>query len=235
MAKNESASNPLPPYISLATLKNFVLKLKESAVPPRIDSSVLKSYPGSTAAQLTSALRYLKLIADGNNTTPLLTKLVNSYDTDKWATAIREVMMPAFKPIVQDLNLETATFGMLREKFSNWGAEGEVLDKCVRFFESAMNESGEILSPHILNRPRAKPDRTKTKAKKSRSEDGEEELNGGGGTGGPPPVGTARYPFPIPGKADATLFLPSDVTIEDWQLIDEMMRLYLKKRQKADN
>lgn len=232
MAKQDTASNPLPPYISLVTLKNFVQKLKETTVPPRIDGSVLKSYPGSTAAQLTAALRFLKLIQDSNATTPLLTKLVNHYETPGWAGTVKEVMIPAFKPIVQDLDLGTATYGMLREKFSNWGAEGEVLDKCVRFFESAMTESGMALSPHILNRPRAKPDRTKTKAKKVRGENGE-----GGDDGNDqditPTAGTVRFSVPIPDKAPATLVLPSDLADEDWGMIDAMIRAYVARRQKA--
>lgn len=230
MASKETASNPLPPYISLSTLKSLVAKLKETTIPPRIDGSVLKNYGGSTAAQLTAALRYLKLIDESNKTTQLLTDLVNAYDTPQWGQAMRSVMTPAFEPILLDLKLETSTFGMLRERFSNWGAEGQVLDKCVRFFESAMTESGIALSPHILNRPRSKPDRAKTKTKRTR----DDMAGGNDGDDLSAPTGTVRFSVPIPEKATATLTLPSDLEEEDWGMIDEMIRAYVKRKQKRE-
>lgn len=226
MTKQETESKTLPPYISLATLKSLVQKLKETTVPPRIDGSVLKNYAGSTAAQLTAALRYLKLIQDNGTTTPMLIKLVNAYDTPQWSEVMHSVMQPAFDPIVHDLPLAKATYGMLREKFTEWGAEGEVLDKCVRFFESAMTESGVQLSPLILNRPRAKPDRTKSKSKKAEQENGEDTVITS-------PQGTVKFSFPIPDKGTATLVLPADVAEEDCGMIDAMIRAYVARRQKA--
>jgi hypothetical protein len=230
MGKLEAEKKALPPYISLATLKSLVAKLKETAVPPRIDGSMLKNYAGSTAAQLVAALKFLKLVDDSANTEQLLTKLVNAYETASWSEVMKTVMEPAFKPIVGDLKLDTATFGMLREKFAEWGAEGEVLDKCVRFFESAMTESGIQLSPHILNRPRAKPDRTKTKVKKGR----EEQDDGSEDETVPPPNGTVRFSVPIPGKGPVTIVLPEDFEDADRIMLDAMITAYVtRKKMKA--
>ena len=69
MATNDDARKPLPPYISFKTFTGFMQKLKETTVPERIDGSVLKNYAGSTAAQLTAALRSLRLIEE-NGTHP---------------------------------------------------------------------------------------------------------------------------------------------------------------------
>ena len=141
---------------------------------------------------------------------------------------MKMVMVPAFASIVKDLKLETATPAMLTERFRERGAEGEVLEKCIRFYESAMTESGVKLSPHILNKPRAKPDRNRVRPKRKETEENDSN-NQQERPGVAAPIGTVCYPFPIPGKPAAALYLPQDVTNEEWELIDEMMRLYSKK------
>jgi len=217
----------------MKTFTGFLEKLKETTVPERIDSSVLKTYSGSTAATISGALKFFGLVEESGTTTPYLTGLVDAYGGPMWEESLKAIVVKAYAPIVKDLRLENATPAMLAEKFRQGGVEGETLEKCVRFFESVMTEAGVKLSPHILNKSRSKPDRSRPRPKRKETE--EEEMNGGGGKPGTAPVGTVCFPFPIPGKPDAALYLPPDVTSEDWQLIDEMMRLYLKKRQKTDN
>jgi hypothetical protein len=227
MAKNETTRKPLPPYISFKTLLSFMDKLRETAVPERIDGSVLKNYGGSTAAQLTSTLRFLGFIEANGNTTELLSGLVNAFKTDVWAEEIAQVMKEAYAPIIKDLKLETATPAMLNERFRDFGADGEVLEKCVRFFESGMIEGGVKLSPHILNKPRAKSDK-KPKLKRTKLEEGDDDGNDDAFS--PPAAGTKRFSFPIPEKPDAMLMLPTDLTTEDWEMIDAMIRAYVKRR-----
>jgi hypothetical protein len=202
--------------------------MKETAVPERVDGSILKNYGGSTAAQLTSALRFLGFIEENGNTTTLLSGLVNAYRTDHWAGEFAEVMKAAYAPIIKELKLETATPSLLNERFRACGADGEVLEKCVRFFESGMIEGGVKLSPHILNKPRAKPDR-KPKPKRMKSEDNDSDDNGEDIR--PPAAGTKRFSFPIPDKPDATLMLPTDLATEDWEMIDAMIRAYIKRKE----
>ena len=229
MAKNDSPRRPLPPYVSFKTLLSFMDKMKETAVPDRIDGSVLKNYAGSTAAQLTGALRFLGFIEENGATTKLLTEMVNAYKSDVWASEFGEVMRKAYTQIIKDLKLETATPAMLNERFRECGAEGEVLEKCVRFFEAGMIEGGMKLSPYILNKPRSKPER-KPKPKRQKEAD-----NGGFGEGDEQAIGTKRFSFPIPNKADATLTLPTDLNTEDWEMIDAMIRAYVSRREKAGN
>ena len=228
MAMNETTRRPLPPYISFKTLLGFMDKMKDTAVPERVDGSILKNYGGSTAAQLTSALRFLGFIEENGNTTGLLSGLVNAYRTDHWAGEFAEVMKTAYAPIVKELKLETATPSLLNERFRACGADGEVLEKCVRFFESGMIEGGVKLSPHILNKPRAKPDR-KPKPKRMKSEANDSDDNGEDIR--PPAAGTKRFSFPIPDKPDATLMLPTDLATEDWEMIDAMIRAYIKRKE----
>jgi len=237
MSKSDATKNTLPPYISLITLKGFVQKLKETTVPDRIDSSVLTNYAGSTAAQLVAALRYLKLIQENGDTTPALTKLVNTMDTSAWQEAMKAVMIPAFEPIVKNIKLESATPGMLTERFREWGAQGQVLEKTVRFFENAMTESGVALSPLILNKPRARPDRTKTKNKKQKgSTDWDDDMDTGEDAEAEQVQGKAgrvKFAIPIPGKGTALLSIPADLAEEDCAMIDVMVKAYVKRQQKV--
>lgn len=228
MANGESSRKALPPYISFKTLLGFMDKMKETVVTDRIDSSVLKNYAGSTAAQLTGALRFLGFIEENGNTTTLLGEIVNAYRTDRWAIEFAEVMKKAYAPIVKDLKLETATPGMLNERFKEWGAEGEVLEKCVRFFEAGMIEAGAKLSPHILNKPRAKPERkAKPKIKQGKPDNGGDEIE----DLQPQSSGTKRFIFPVPDKPDAILVLPVDLASEDWDMIDSMIWAYVKRKE----
>jgi len=228
MSNNDSPRKPLPPYISLKTLLSFMEKMKETTVPERIDGSVLKNYAGSTAAQLTTTLRFLSFIEDNGTSTELLGQMVNAYKTDFWPGEFGQVMRKAYAPIIKDLKLETATPSMLNERFRACGADGEVLEKCVRFFESGMIEGGVKLSPHILNKPRAKPDR-KQKPKRMKSDEDDSDDNGEDIR--PPAAGTKRFSFPIPDKPDATLMLPTDLATEDWEMIDAMIRAYIKRKE----
>jgi len=70
VANNKNADRqPLPPYVPFKTFVTFIKKLKDTTVPERIDSSVLRSYSGGMAGQLTAALKYLKLTEDNSKTT----------------------------------------------------------------------------------------------------------------------------------------------------------------------
>lgn len=228
MPNHETARKPLPPYISFKTLLSFIERMKETAVPERIDGSVLKNYAGSTAAQLTTALRFLCFIEEGGKTTKLLEQIVNAYKTDVWAEEFGEVIQEVYHPIINGLKLETATPAMLNEKFRACGADGEVLEKCVRFFEAATIEGGGKLSPHILNKPRARPER-KPKPKKQGGRTDDEMIDEPITSG--PPAGTKKFAFPIPDKPDAALILPVDLALEDWEMIDAMIRAYVKRKE----
>ncbi len=229
MARKNGERVPLPPYISFKTFLGFIQRMKEMGLPERIDSSILRTYSGSVASNLTTALKYLKLIEDGGQTTAGLQRLVATYDTPHWQSEFREILDAVYKNVIGNLKLEIATPAQLDEKFKALGAGGEVLRKCVLFYLAASQESGAVLSPHILNRPRSKPDAGRNRGKKSRkalsdSLDNSEET--------PLQEGTVRFSFPVPGcKASANLSLPSDIELEDWEMVSDMVKTYIKRRQ----
>ena len=98
MADKPENATPLPPYISYKTFTNFMDKMKNTTVPPRIDSSVLTNYAGSVARQLVLALKYMGLIQQSGATNDVLKKLVRSYGTEEWKDALGEAISDASSP-----------------------------------------------------------------------------------------------------------------------------------------
>lgn len=229
MAKGENGERqPLPPYVSYRTFDGVIQKFKESVLPNTVDTSVLSSYAGSVARQIITALKYLNLINETGKPTEKMIRLHKVYDTPEWQQELSDIMFDAYHPVIGDLNLDAATPAELDAKFKAVGAEGEVLDKCVGFFVSSMKAAGRELSPHIVNRPRKRPEkrgRPKKPEQNVEVEDIRSHVEGSGGS--------VKFSFPIPAKPSATLFLPSDLTVEDWTMVDAMMRAYIDRRRKT--
>ncbi len=230
MAKNgNSERQPLPPYVSYKTFEGVIQRFKESVLPNTVDTSVLSMYAGSVSRQIIAALKYLNLITETGKPTEKLVKLHKSYGTDEWQQGLSDILFDAYRSMLGELNLDAATPAELDSKFKAIGAEGEVLEKCVGFFVAAMKSAGIDLSPHIVNRPRKRPERRGRPKKPERNievEDITSHVEGGGGS--------VKFSFPIPTKPSATLFLPSDLTVEDWTMVDAMMRAYIERRKKAE-
>src|SRR5271170_2365251 len=112
---------PLPPYIPFKTLQGFLQKLKDTAIPERVDSSLLRSYSGSIGRQLVAALKFLGLLDGNNYATEELKNTVKAYGTPEWADVFGQVFVGAYSELVGDLNLEVATFGQLSDRFKAWG------------------------------------------------------------------------------------------------------------------
>jgi hypothetical protein len=237
MAKeNDEARRPLPPYISFRTLTGLIERLKETIVPGQIDSSVLRNYAGGVARQIVAGLKFLGLIEEGGATTANLKALVEAYGTDAWKDKLTQIIFDAYEPVIGKLNLETATAAQLDAAFRNYGADGDVLRKCVAFWVAAVVSAGAQISPHILDRPRAKPDRSKRRADRSRLNDDDPNAAGVSDETAAmslPPSGTVRFTVPIPEKSAATMLLPPDLTVDDWDMVSTMVKAYITRRNKS--
>lgn len=231
--QRESApERALPPYIPFKTLANFLQKLKDTTVPPRIDSSLLRSYPGSVARHLKAALKYMGLIDETGNTTNVLPVLVKAYGTPEWKDALRDFIPDVYSNVIGDLDIDTATLGQLQQRFREQGAaEGQMLQKCITFYLSALREASLTFSPHFTERAPRKTER-KQRAKKNAAD----ETPAGESQHGSTPQstsGTVKFSFPIPDKPAATIFLPAELVLEDWEMIDSMIRAYVQRRTKG--
>lgn len=137
-----------PPYVSYGTFKNFLGSIKE-LIPARIDPThpFMVGQSGSAQSFLMSALRFFGLV-DGKTPTPCLKQLAQSSDEDRkgiWKAIFTE----AYAPIIGDVDLTTATAGMLHEKFREQDLTGETVNKCFSFFVAGAQDAGIPLAKHL--------------------------------------------------------------------------------------
>jgi len=227
MPKDEQRQ-PLPPYIPFKTFQGFIQKLKDTVIPERVDSTLLRSYSGSMGRQLIAALKFLKFVDGNNYSTDGLKAAVKSYGSPEWGETFGEYVVGAYGELIGELNLDVATYGQLAERFKAWGADGQVLQKCIAFYLAATRNIGWTISPHVTSRERIKNERSiRPRAKKRDEADGNRDLEIPSSG-----AGSIRFSFPVPEKTTASLILPSDLAPEDWEMIDSMVRAYISRRQK---
>lgn len=170
------------------------------------------------------------LTQEDGTVTEKLTSLVEAYGSPGWKMILGNTITESYSPIIKELNLGKATRNQVEEKFRNWGADGDVLQKCMGFYISAANEAGISLSPHILTtetRGRPKGSRTRKKSK-------QEEINQNGESpSGLPASGAAKFSFPILGQGSATIYVPEGITSEDWAMVDTMMKAFIARKEKG--
>ena len=146
----EQNGKKTPPYIPYATFDNFINGLGESAVPDKIDSSLMRNLSGSARSGLMVALRYLNLIDEDGNTIGPLEKLAKSQGAQR-GEILSVVLAAAYSFLGSgDLDLTRATPAQLAEAIGAEGATGGTRDKAVGFFLKAAETAGIPLSPHIL-------------------------------------------------------------------------------------
>jgi len=144
-----SAPEAVPPYVPYRSFRNFIDSLKQG-IPSRIDRSVMPSMSGALQGQLTSALRYLKLITANGHPSLVLPQLVNSEGHER-AKVFRGVLLNAYPFFFERerFDLMGATPRMMQEQFAQAGASGGTIDKCLNFFLAAAKDAEVTLSPHL--------------------------------------------------------------------------------------
>jgi hypothetical protein len=174
-----------PPYVSYATFKNFLASVKD-LIPARIDSThpFMVGQSGSAQSFLMSALRFFGLV-DGKVPTERLKKFAQSEGEERkelWKTMFSE----AYRPVLGDLDLTTATAGMIHDKFREQDLTGDTINKCFSFFIAGAEEAGIPLAKHL--KAGARTGGGPRKPRKSRI------TNGGDGGAHPPPEPPAATP-----------------------------------------
>lgn len=146
----------LPPYVSYSTWTKLLNGLV-NFLPDVIDSSVYSQlrFSGSDTKKLRTALRYLNLIDEGGTPSEILHDLVRAYrgEGEPEAKVLLRIMREAY-PFLSDgsLNLKTATWKQLTDKFDALGAAANLQRQCVSFFLHMATEAGLEVSPHLSSR-----------------------------------------------------------------------------------
>src|SRR4029453_1751607 len=152
---NEEPKNK-PPYLPYTTFKNVITNLnKNGIIPARIDKTVLAGQSGGMQSYIWAALRFFELMDDGKAPTEELKSLVRAEGEERkkiW----KRIFDRAYQPIIGDLDLATATLGMLHDKFAEQDLAGETVRKCHSFYAAAAADTGIDLRPQLKANTRAK-------------------------------------------------------------------------------
>jgi len=146
----------LPPYVSYSTWTKLLNGLV-NFLPDVVDSSVYSQlrFSGSDTKKLRTTLRYLNLIDETGVPSERLHDLVRAYrgEGESEATVLLKIMREAYLFLSDgSLNLRTATWKQLTDRFDAIGATANLQRQCVSFFLHMATEAGLEVSPHLSSR-----------------------------------------------------------------------------------
>ncbi len=147
MTDSAAGTKLLPPYVTFISLMNFVDGLKRG-IPGQIDRSLMKTMSGSMQTQMMSALKYLHLVDAQGVVQDILTRLVNSEGAER-TQVLCELLTSSYPFLFGSFDLSKATSSQFRQKFTEVGASGDSVRKCIAFFLSAAKEANIEVSPYI--------------------------------------------------------------------------------------
>jgi hypothetical protein len=224
--KEDNQTKP-PPYLSFTTFKNFLASLKNGVIPARIDKTLMVGQSGATQSYLMSSLRFFDLIDSNGAPRPELKTLVTS-EGDERKKIWKPIFEKGYKPIIGDLNLETATVGMLHEKFSAQGLAGQTVKKCHSFFAAAAKEAGIPLAPQLEPNTRGSGAGRRRKKAPSITKLGKTEVDEfGSETNGNGKEKTRIYTLPLGNNRSVNLQAPDTITKSELERIQKWVSFQL--------
>lgn len=173
----DNEKKPAPPYATFSSFINFFNKLRDTAIPSRIDPSVFGNASGSLIYSVIASLKSLKLISEEGEPSENFINFANA-DDDARKAIMSDIVTKGYPTLFNGtLDVSKATSGQLDEHIrTELNASGSTVDKVAAFFIAAA-KLGEIeLSPQIMTRKpiasSASSGKSKRQRKSSKSENG---------------------------------------------------------------
>ena len=220
-----------PPYLPYTTFKNVITNLnKNGIIPARVDKTVLAGQSGGMQSYLWAALRFFDLMDENKAPSEELKSLVRAEGNERqkiW----RRIFDRAYQPIIGDLDLPTATLGMLHERFAAQDLTGETIRKCHSFYAAAAKEAGIALPPQLEantrgpRKPRKKVSKTVAGPDPAEDEFTASDDNGGGDDKEPMKISSLF--LDREGKRQVKLKHPSTVTKNELERIQNWLSFQL--------
>ena len=138
-------------YLPWATFKNALDQL-EKGMPSRIDRSVFPGIAWNVQTQLFAGMKFLGLLKDDDEPTPLLHDLAQGSEEERKAK-LKKVIEACYAELIA-IDLTKASRAHFEEKFGEfYSVSGDTRVKAVRFFVSAAQYVGIPLSVFIAPKP----------------------------------------------------------------------------------
>lgn len=176
---SEKSKGGPPPYATYSSFISFINKLRDTAIPSRIDASVFGNASGSQTYSIIATLKFLKLIDSNGAPLPALAKLVTADDEDRKAQ-MATLIKDGYPSFFTEIDLEKATSGQFDEHIrETFDSSGSTVDKIAGFFIAAATYAGISMSPLIKARKlvATSPAAGKSKKQRKASSDGDDDEN----------------------------------------------------------
>ncbi len=236
---SETEKKLTPAYVPFDTLEGFIAKLQKTTVPHHIHKTLLPNLSGAIQGHLLASLKFLTLTDDKGDSQDPLHELVEAHGTTEWKPKLAKLLDNVYKPIIGDLNIKTAIPKTLQDKFKEH-AEGETVEKCIRFYLKALSAAGVEISPYLKVRNVAtgaggRKAASNGKARgKAIPEVGEGSDRGAhhSEVDSPPPIkpGMMRIPIYTPNKPVGSIEIHADLVEADVDMITAILKAYAKRR-----
>ena len=224
MAKDDSQA--IFPYVPFQTFESFIKHLHETVVTDQIDNSMMpNNFSGSSCAWVTSALKSLKLIDAKNNTTPKLKELVDAYQSENWASKIKEHVLSIYTNIPENIDLKSVTQKQLEDMFPDMSPQ--MRDKSIRFYLAANKEAGIEYSPLMKQRRKSTKRKRIVNLSTKRKNSNEQPPKPPNETPKDKITPPGMLDLPIIGVPESFIRVPENITMSDIALINGAVA-YLK-------
>ena len=183
MNNNKNVERLTPSYAPYRTWNTLLGNLKDAMpLPSSFDSTFWSQLKlsGSMRSSLKSALISLGLLSQNGVPSKELEELIIA-EGDERKERLRLIFEQTYADLLNRVDLERTTVGVIREYFKSVGADGQMGEKCQSFFINMAKDSGYKLHPHLL--ARAQPGTTKTTKRKAKKKE-DKKIAGELGAGG---------------------------------------------------
>jgi hypothetical protein len=206
---------------------------------------------GGLWRQLTSALQFLGLINQDKETQEIFKKIVKAHGSPEWKAAVATYVLPSYAKIVENLPIENGSMAQLEKCFKDHAkVDGQMLQKCIRFYLHALKESGTKHSTYfVVRQDKATTKRNGTANARRKKND---ELSETRAQREPPPKaeqdpakrpeedrtpsGQFELKLPFKGKLAGCIRVPDDLTEEDFLVVKltlEVLKAYATQGKKS--
>ena len=179
----EKSENLSPPYCTFGSFINFINDLRETGIPPKIDSTVFGTKSGGTIYSILAALKSLKMTNEDGVPTQRLSEFVAS-DENSRKRLMREILEDCYDPLFGDkIDLKTASAGQFNDTLRDeYQISGSTIDKVASFFLSAAKMADVEISHFLQKRKAIASSPSSRRSTKQRSRSAEQKDNGSNGS-----------------------------------------------------
>lgn len=223
-----------PAYGSFKTMVSFTNDIKELGhIPLRIDRTQMAKLSGAAAKELLATLRFLGMVqGEKAEPTELFAAFVNGSD-DERRTLLLKAMHSSYSFLFNTpgFHLERATGGQVAELFREHGngISGSTLQRAISFFLTAAKEAGVKVSPSIKPPKSAATGSRPKREKKHEVAPPAAPQDPLGAANELPKPGVKRLEVPMPDKPSVVIFLPESIDADDWAMVYDMLKIYVKR------